>query len=234
MKLTGLLFLTLIFISCTKSRLDTTQPEEACIEQKSNPAGLSYTDDALIDYDCNDKHCSIVPLSCKNYWVYEDSIFIDGIFSRIEKDTLTFSSAFKSATDNLVWWSPNKEIGLPPVFYSNDSSFYSLTPRMFTQGFNDVRKDYSLFIGDSVKYLANFQDLAAQGRSLKIKGSYKVPAGSFDNTYYFEKNSRFYRKDQVIFKPGIGVLKFIKEEVNPGERTMKMQQISTLISYYIR
>ena len=104
---------------------------------------------------------------------------------------------------------------------------------MFIQGIIDVKKDFSLFPGDSIRYLASFDDAAAVGRSLKIKTDFETPAGKYDECLYFEKNARNYRKDQVYFKPGIGVLKYIQEKAPFGQRVMKLQQISTLVAYHI-
>lgn len=104
---------------------------------------------------------------------------------------------------------------------------------MFIQGIVDAKKDFSLFPGDSLRYLASFEDAAAAGRSLKIKTDFETPAGKYEECLYFEKNARNYRKDQVYFKPGIGVLKYIQEKAPFGERMIKLQQISTLVAYHI-
>ena len=104
---------------------------------------------------------------------------------------------------------------------------------MFTPGVLDAKKDFSLFAGDSLRYLASFDDAAAQGRSLKLNNSIKSPAGTFTDCLYFEKNARNYRKDQVYFKPGIGVIRYVQEKAPMGSPFIKLQQISTLVSYHI-
>lgn len=228
--LTGILFLA----ACTKDNFEVPAPEkEPCELQTANPAGRSYPVDSVAAYVCTSSHCGIMPLSSKNYWIYEDSIFNDGVFLRVQYDTLRFTANFRSS-DNIVWWQKNNvSIGLPEILYANDSAFFSLADRMFTTGIKDVKKDYSLFPGDSLRYLASFEDAAAMGRSLKLSGFVSTPSGSYSSCLYFEKNARNYRKDQVFFKPGIGVVKYIQEKAPMGDWTIKLQQISTLIKYHI-
>lgn len=119
------------------------------------------------------------------------------------------------------------------MLYSNDSALFGLSDRLFTPGIKDVKKEFGLFVGDSVKYLTSFDDIAAQGKSLKIQSAFKGETGTFDNYLYFEKNARNYRKDQVYFKEGIGVLKYIQEKAPMGQRVIKLQQVSTLVAYHI-
>lgn len=206
---------------------------EPCVEQLSNPAGRSYSNDSVVVYNCTSKHCGIIPLSTKNYWVYEDSLFADGVFQNVQLDTLRYTTTYKSLSDGLVWWQSNMEIGLPETLYANDSALFSITDRLFVPDVKDAKKEYGLFPGDSLRYLANFEDAAAQGRSLKVSGNFKTPAGNFNDYLYFEKNARFYRKDQVYFEPGIGVLKYIQEKAPMGTRLLKLQQVSTLVAYHI-
>lgn len=87
--------------------------------------------------------------------------------------------------------------------------------------------------GDSVRYLTSFEDVAANGRSVRMEAPVSTPAGTFSNCIFFEKNARNYRKDQVYFKEGIGVLRYIQEKAAPGDRTIKLQQVSTLVSMHI-
>lgn len=228
-----LLITTLFFASCAKDEIVPPVIEEQCIAQTSNPAGRSYSNDSVIVFNCTSKHCGIVPLSAKNYWVYEDSIFTDGVLQKVQLDTLRYSTTYKSLSDGLVWWQASMDIGLPETLYANDSTLFSISDRVFMPDVKDAKKEYGLFAGDSLRYLANFEDAAAQGRSLKISGNFKTPAGSFTDYLYFEKNARNYRKDQVYFEPGIGVLKYIQEKAPMGTRFLKLQQISTLVSYHI-
>ncbi|MBK8951729.1 MAG: hypothetical protein IPM85_04795 [Chitinophagaceae bacterium] len=222
-----------VFASCEKSELTQPVVAEPCVEQTANPAGRSYNADSVVPYTCTTKHCGFLPLSTKNYWVYQDSLFVDGAFLKVQLDTLRFTNTFKSLPDGLVWWQGNLEVGLPGTLFANDSAFYSINDRLFVPDVKDAKKEYSLFPGDSVRYLASFEDAAAQGRSLKVTGTYKTPAGSFADYLYFEKNARNYRKDQVYFKPGIGVLKYVQEKAPMGTRELKVQQISTLVAWHI-
>lgn len=229
-----LLFGAILLSACRKESMEMPPiPDEPCIAQTANPAGRSYTTDSVVAYTCTSKHCGFMPLSTKNYWIYEDSVFNDGVFVRVQFDTLRYTTTYKSLSDDLVWWQSNISVGLPDRLYANDSAFYSIQDRMFIVGMMDARKDFSLFPGDSLRYLANFDDIAAFGRSLKLSTTIKSPAGSFSDCLYFEKNARSYRKDQVFFKPGIGVIKYIHEMAPMGSPFIKLQQISTLVSYHI-
>ncbi|MBI5857412.1 MAG: hypothetical protein HZB42_07150 [Sphingobacteriales bacterium] len=224
---------SLCLLACTKSELLRPSAIELCVPQTNNPAGKSYNNDSIIAYSCTNKHCGILPLSTRNYWIYEDSVFNNGVFVKVQYDTLKYSVTKRSLSDGLTWWESSVNIGLPNLLYANDSTFFGLTDRLFTPGFKDVKKEFGLFAGDSVKYLTSFNDIAAQGRSLKIGNTLKTENDSFDNCLYFEKNARNYRKDQVFFKEGIGVIKYIREEAPMGQRVIKLQQISTLVAYHI-
>ncbi|HEV7781656.1 MAG TPA: hypothetical protein VGO58_10335 [Chitinophagaceae bacterium] len=223
-----------IFFSACRKDIFAPQPEPTipCVLQTANPAGRSYSADSVVDYTCMDKHCGMIPLSSKNYWVYEDSIFNNGVFVKVQLDTLRYSSNKKSLTDGLIWWESNMNIGLPATLYASDSAFFIISDRLFVPGIKDVKKDYSLFPGDSLKYLANFEDAAANGRSLRLFTPVVTKMGSFDNCFYFEKNARNFRKDQVFFKQGLGVIKYILEKAAPGSPLVKLQQISTLVSVH--
>lgn len=204
-----------------------------CIEQTANPAGHSYDVDSLVEYNCTEKHCGLMSLSSRNYWIYEDSIFENGSLLRVQYDTLRYTNNTKSLSDGLTWWESDLYIGLPQTLYANDSSFFTLQPKLYNPDFVDAKKDYALFPGDSLRYLASFDDIAAQGRSLKMSGSYETPAGSFDNYIYFEKNARNYRKDRLYFKPGVGVMKYIREKAPMGSPFIKLEQVMTLVAFHI-
>lgn len=228
-----LLTATALFACSKQGDLTNTTTEQPCIQQNDDPAGRSYSTDSVIAFTCTSSYCGLLPLSAKNYWVYLDSIYQDGVFVKTQLDTLRFSNTWKSLPDGIVWWGTNKSVGLPAVICSNDSAIFLVSDRFFTEGFKDARKEYSLFAGDSAKYLTSFDDAAAAGRSLKINNEVKTPAGQFTECIWFEKNARNYRKDQLYFKPGIGVLKYIQEKAPMGTFIIRMQQISTLVSYHI-
>ena len=229
-----LLIASMFFFACSKndSLLPKTEPE-SCAMQTANPAGRAYNTDSLMDFSYSKKHCGILPLSSKNYWIYEDSIFSNGVFAKVQFDTLRYLSNKKSLSDGLVWWEGNIQVGLPDILYANDSCFFGLADRLFAPDIKDVKKEFGLFPGDSLRYITSFEDAAAQGRSLRIASPLITPAGTFHDCLYFEKNARNYRKDQVYFKPGLGVVKYIYEKAPIGQRVIKLQQVSNLISFHI-
>ncbi len=234
--LVSILLGSLLFTACRKDA-SYSPPEFAaktpCLLLTDNPSGRSYAQDSVLSFVCAEKFCAIIPLNAKNYWIYEDSIFTDGVFMRVQFDTLMFSSQMRSMEDGLIWWKSNIDIGLPQTLFANDSSFFVMSPRLFTPGYMDVKKDYSLFPGDSVRYLTNFEDYAAIGRSLKLTAPFETAYGSYEGCIYFEKNARNYRRDQLYFKPGIGVIRYIREKAGPGfPRVVKVQQVSTLVAYH--
>ncbi|HYM94978.1 MAG TPA: hypothetical protein VET23_12610, partial [Chitinophagaceae bacterium] len=176
----------------------------------------------------------LMPLSTKNYWVYQDSLFTNGSFQRVQLDTLRFQKTFLSLPDNLIWWQANIEIGLPDLLYASDSSIFQVEKRMFSADFVwDAKKEYSLFQGKSVSYLTSFDDNAAMGKSIILEEPLSTPAGEFNGCIQFEKNARSYRKDEVYFKPGIGVVRYTQEKAPMGSPVIKLQQISTLVSFHI-
>lgn len=230
----SLLIGSLFSLACTKSDfLQLKTGTEPCELQTANPAGRFYDVDAIVAFTCTQKHCGILPLSSKNYWIYEDSIFADGVFTKVQMDTLRYLVTKKSLSDGLVWWEGNISVGLPDILYANDSSFFGLADRLFAPDIKDVKKEFGLFSGDSLKYLTSFEDAAAMGRSLKLETPLETSSGTFDDCLYFEKNARNYRKDQVYFKPGIGVVRYILEKAPVGQRVIKLQQVSTLVKFHI-
>lgn len=228
-----LLIASVLLASCRKDLLPIDKQAAPCKLQTDNPEGRSYTTDSLISFTCTSRHCGIIPLSINNYWVYQDSVFNDGVLVKVSTDTLRYTKTFKSLTDGLVWWQGNLSIGLPDLLYVNDSSIFEANQRLFAPDIRDAKKEYGLFQGDSVKYLTSFTDAAALGRSIKMETDINTPAGIFTGCVYFEKNARNYRKDQVYFKPGTGVIRYIQEKAPMGTRSIKLQQVSTLITWHI-
>lgn len=235
---TLILIATLLFSACRKEHnflpelLKSQRAEEACLLQTESPIGRSYSSDSLIAMNKSRKSCGLITLNTKNYWVYQDSVFTDGFFTKVQNDTLRFNPVLKTLPDGLVWWEGNMSVGLPEMIFVNDSAIFTLEERLYTQGISDVKKDFSLFAGDSIRYLTNFEDAAAMGRSIKLKTSIKTPAGTFTDCIYVEKNARNYRRDQLIFKPGLGIVKYIVERAQMGERDLKIQQVLTLVSFH--
>jgi len=227
----SIFIISIFFFACTKEK--NFVRSEACEVQTDNPSGRTYSSDSVIAINYSKKNCGLLPLSRNNYWIYKDSLFNDGVFARIQFDTLRFTSTWQSVADKLIWWQSNISVGLPERFYANDSAFFELESRTFTPGIIDVQKGYSLFEGDSLRYLAHFEDNAAMGRSVKMQSFISTPAGHFYDYILFEKNARSYRKDQVYFKPGLGVLRYTLELAPVGTGEIKLQQVSTLIAFHI-
>lgn len=232
--LLSLLIGSILFSACRKENFSpTTEKVVGCKLQTENPAGRSYAAESVVSFNCTDKHCGILPLSNKNYWVYQDSLYDNGVFLRVQYDTLRYSYNKKSLTDGIIWWESNFTVGLPETLFANESTFFTLGNRLFTTGIKDAKKDYSIPVSDTLKYLTSFEDIAAAGISIKLKTTFKTPAGIFNDCVYFEKNARSFRKDQVVFKPGLGVVKYIQEKAQPGSTLIKLQQISTLVAMHI-
>jgi hypothetical protein len=226
-------FFFLFLVSCTKDKLIITEKNNFCELQTDNPGGRTYESDSFIPFNCLSSHCGLLPLSNKNYWIYTDSAFYDGKFVSTRFDTLRYSTTWKSVSDNLVWWESSVFVGLPVILYANDSSIFEINDRFFSTGLKDVRKSFGLFSGDTLKYLTSFEDAAAEGKSVKLGSSLHSPAGTFSDLVYFEKFARNYRKDAIFFKPGLGVIKYIQTKATMGNLTLQLQQISTLVAYYI-
>lgn len=175
-----------------------------------------------------------MPLSKKDYWVYQDSIFANGAFLQVQYDTLRFGKTYRSLSDNLIWWEANIEVGLPELLYASDSTIFEADKRMFSNDVTwDAKREYSLFSGQTLSYLTSFDDNAAIGKSVKLDTPLTTPAGTFTDCIQFEKNARSYRKDETYFKPGIGVVKYTQEKAPMGSPVTKLQQVSTLISFHI-
>ena|GEM_PF-765484 len=233
----SLLIGSLVLAACSKEADLVQRPlivEEACIPQFISPGGHSYDKDSVVSYECNSKFCGLMPISPKNYWIYLDSVYNDGVFVKTQYDTLRFTESYRSVTDGLTWWTCPISIGLPTRLYVNDSAIFKLEDRVFNSEMIDAKREYTLFEGDSLRYLTSFDDAAAAGRALKLSNAVSVPAGSYSDCMYFEKNARSYRLDQVYFKPGIGVLRYVQQKVPMGGRDLKLQQVSTLVKFYFK
>ncbi|HPH32710.1 MAG TPA: hypothetical protein PLB49_12705 [Chitinophagaceae bacterium] len=235
MKKTFILFIAgiLCLSSCKKESLSVPESKSACSVQTSNPSGRSYSADSVISYPCTGSFCGLMPMNSNNFWIYEDSLFTDGVFKQVQYDTLRFTGTYRSLNDGLVWWESNISVGLPEKMYASDSALFSMEDRMFMEGIKDVKKEYGLFAGDSLRYLTAFEDAAAIGRSLKMTGTLSTPAGDFSHYLFIEKNARNFRKDQVCFMPGVGVIKYRQEKAVMGSPVVKLQKVSTLVKYYI-
>lgn len=221
----------MIFPACRKNHIAAP---ESCLTQTENPDHRSYSSTEITSINYTGKHCGLVPLSSKHYWIYLDSIFDNGIFQRTELDTLRFTRTYQTQSDGLIWWEPCKLVGLPEKCYVNDSSILGLEERLFTSHtVLDAKKEIYLFSQDSIRFLTSFGDEVATGKAINLTNTISTPAGNFTNCLFFEKYARMYRRDQVYLEPGLGVVKYIHEETPPGSLIIETQQISTLIGYHI-
>jgi len=205
---------------------------ESCPVQVDDPSGRFYSSDSLIPFPNSKKTCGLLPLNKKDYWIYKDSIFNNGTFTKVQYDTLRFINTWQSHPDNLVWWETSISIGLPQLLYITDSSIFDIESNLLTPGMVSAQKTFGLFAGDSILYWDNFEDIAAFGRSVKLNENINTPAGSFDNCILIEKSSPHYQKNQVYFKPGFGVLKYVFEKAPIGSGVLQLQQVSTLIGFH--
>ncbi len=232
----SIFFLSLFIVSCQKEAIETLAPPVAkapCVDQGANPSGRSCARDSIVLYNCTEKHCGFISLSTKNYWVYQDSIFNDGVFVKTQIDTLRFNKTYKSLSDGLTWWKANRDIGLPALLYANDSSFFAAEATVFAPQRTGTKKGYGLFAGDSIRYLGSFEDVMAHCRSVKVNATIKTEAGSFSDYVLFEKNAMFFGKDQLLYKPGLGVLKYTQYRAPIGSPDIALQRISTLIAFHL-
>jgi hypothetical protein len=201
--------------------------------QTGNPGGHSYLHTELSPIEYSAKHCGLIPLSAKHYWIYQDSIFENGIFTHTELDTLKFFKTWQTQPDGLIWWQADKAVGLPDVCYANDSTIFGLEQRVFASpAVFDAKKQIWLSSQDSTRFLTSFIDEAAIGTE-KMNKEISSPVGKFSDCIFLEKYAPGYRKEQTYLKPGIGVIKFIHMETPIGSSSMEMQRISTLIKFYI-
>lgn len=221
------------FLTACQKNHDMKPPAEPCVLQVDNPAGRSYTSGSIAEVSYSHATCGLLPLSSKNYWVYEDSVYVNGVFNRVQMDTLRMVKSYQSTPDNLIWWKISPiEIGLPDMLYASDSAIFQASYRMFsTDPILDAKKEYGLFTGDSTRYLTSFEDYAAMGRSVKCSYPIVTRAGSFEDCILFEKKAPGFRLDQVYLKPGIGVVRYSWQEA-VGSPTFKTRQISTLVSVH--
>lgn len=213
--------------------MPATAAQPGCKPQLINPAGRSYATDSVIETVCSENHCGLLPLGSRNYWVYLDSFFTNGIFDRVQTDTLRFNRNYLSLADSLIWWQPNLEAGYPELLYTNDSTLFKMEGRFFNTGMEDVRPEFMLFSGDSTRYISSFSDMAAICRSLKVQESVSTPAGIFEGCIFVDKLAPYFRHDQLILKPGVGIVRYTQEKTEMGSRKLLLQQTSTLIGFHI-
>jgi len=220
----------MVFFSACRKEILKTEP---CLQQTANPDKRSYSATDFTQTEYNNKHCGLLPLSKNHLWIYQDSIFENGLFARIEMDTLQFTTTWQTQPDGITWFKANKEVGLPLFCYSNDSAIFSIEQRLFSSPqIMDAKKQIFISHIDSIRYLSAFIDEAAIATQ-KMNSPISTALGNFNDCIFLEKLAPGYRKDQVYLKPGIGVVKYIYQEAPFSSPGIEMQRISTLVNYII-
>jgi hypothetical protein len=171
-------------------------------------------------------------------WIYRDSLFdTQGNFERISYDTVRFEKQLQSTADNNIWWKVNssRPKGICKYAFTTDSTLYALDRPFF--GSNLTLKAYEwlqVLTADSVRRGNLLSDMAYIEITKKLKNiSVAVPQGTYtdcvETIKYLGNNN-----DQIIFKPQVGVLKYITYQVtgNPFNiQYNQRRQVSELIYF---
>lgn len=244
--LTSLLFLPIIF-GCNKDSGINVVTNE-CIHPtptKIPPRSYNFSTTFPLEITYQQSHCGYLPLGKKNYWVYLDSAFDynTGQFLNTYIDTLRFVKTYRG-TDSIVWWFPdlyslkfppyNK--GFPDYLYSTDTALYTISTGGGPGG-TPTAKWFSTLYTDSVYYFQFWDDtgLTFESFGYKVYSSITVPAGMFENCFFFKQrfNNGFVNNNSgkyIYVKPGVGI---IKSKWIGGATGNILIRISTLLSYYI-
>ena len=197
-----------------------------CITSTQIPPGYPLSSLNLIDY--NNSHCGYMPLGKKNFWVYLDSIYDNnGLFMETRLDTLRFIKTYQSP-DSIIWWTPNTFIGFLKYNYSTDSALYTLGSRW---GYGLSLKWVYSISTDSTREDCAYSDYPTECKAWKINNPVIVPAGTFQNCYWYSKIWLLAQTIDFYFKPGVGVLKFWFYYRSPTGIITPLKT-STLLSYY--
>jgi hypothetical protein len=206
----GILLLQILFAvsACKRNITIKDTPcqiiDSNCVHSTKIPAFCPAI--ILPEIDNSQKHCGILPISKKNYWIYLDSLFdITGQFTQIKIDTLRFIKAHMSP-DSITWWSTNNTFkGFLQYSYSTDSVLYTLGTNW---GGKPVVKWFHYMNTDSTSENCNYTDHPTICEAKKLYQAVIVPAGKFNNCLLFTKKWILPELLNIYFKPGIGVLRF--------------------------
>jgi hypothetical protein len=221
-----------LFTACRKSQLPVAI-SETCIEQTANPVANSYDTNDVVSVNYTRSHCGMMPLSAKNYWVYQDSLFDNsGAFKSIKLDTLRYTKTFQTP-DHLIWWEGSKDVGLPKDIYSSSDAIYGLQKGTFMADSMYSKREFYEADADT-SFLAGFADIVAFGKIINKTEILQTEAGSFPEYILYEKYAPGYRRDRIYFVPGFGVIKYTSEYYKaPGPPSnMKLLIKSSLVSYH--
>lgn len=221
--------LIIFFSACRKTEIPVN---ETCIEQTANPLATSYDTSDVLSINYSGSHCGMMPLSSKNYWVYQDSLFDgDGNSKLTRLDTLRYNKTLQTP-DHLIWWEGNKDVGLPLKIYSSHYAIYGLQKGMFLADSFYIKREFYEAASDT-SYLASFGDIVAFGKILNKSEALITEIGTFSDYILYEKYAPGYRRDRVYFVPGFGVVKYTSEYYKaPGPPTnMKLFIKSSIVNY---
>ena len=223
--------LIILFSACRKTEVPVPEVSETCIEQTVNPLANSYDTNDVISVNYAGSHCGMMPLSSKNYWIYQDSIFDNnGFFKTTKIDTLRYTKTLQTP-DKLIWWEGSKDVGLPAKIYSSTDAIYGLQKGMFMADSMYSKREFYDADADT-SFFAGFADIVAFGKIIHKSEVLQTEAESFSEYILYEKYAPGYRRDRVYFVPGFGVIKYTSEYYKaPGPPSnMKMLIKSSLVS----
>jgi len=171
----------------------------------------------------------LIPSSIGNYWVYEDSLFVDGAFTELSMDTLIIIDTLRA--HGKKWWELVGHQNLPFIYQyyaiENDS-VYSIQG-----GWSTILSLDYIYPSDTLTVLETIVegDLGLSRNVIKYDGSITTNAGTFINCgkYYGEWTGTFYVEEYI--NPGVGFIKSIFMENFSGNAENK--HIRNLHSYHV-
>lgn len=243
----------LLLLSSCRRQTDFFRQDVACIHNgpiQAGPALLATAGLQQVSYDS--AICGFMPMHKDAYWIYTDSLFNnDGSLSSVRLDTLRVTAIFKSPLGPSLFWrmaSGNRK-GMNGLFYTTDSLLYSIQiafaiPAYFEgdtwAGYRaagypmprpiiaDPRYTDTLFTMNAVS------DMAYMEKVFTCKEIITVPSGSYKDCIAVHK-FLYPASEQMIFKPGVGMVKFISYYGGSGGMFSygAVKQVSVLTSYHL-
>lgn len=243
-----------LLLSSCRRQTDFFRQDVACIHNgplQAGPALLISAGLQQVSYDS--AICGFMPMHKDAYWIYTDSFFNnDGSLSSISQDTLRVKGISKSPLSPSLFWtmgSRNRK-GMNGMFYTTDSLLYSIqtafTSPAYLQGntwagyraagyprprpiIADPRYTDTLFTMNAVS------DMAYMEKVFTYNEIITVPSGSYKDCIGVHKFLYTPFSDQLIFKPGLGMVKYISYYDGSGAMFSygAVKQVSVLTSYHL-